>query len=344
MMKKIITFVLTFLFLSMNSSWAVSELYYLKNIQTTSLTSTVENAFATQNFSMYQRNPYYGISTKNNSDYATVILQQSGDNMFYYYNSNGNTKINKQILKAVKNSNIVCEQSFNSNLLDIYENLANKLVNNQNLNVYTFNENTSSPSNTSSSYSSNSSSSLSGYVAQVPKGTKFGVYLQNAINTSQAQAGDQVIGVLTSNWTYNGNLIAGQGSLVYGQLKKARSAQYASRNGRVVIDFNRIVSTEGKTYNISTEAVDFTVSNDGKLGETTKNTAVGAVVGALTGLLFGALSGSDSMASAALVGAGVGAGGALIGNVAQKGIDAEIPAFTEMDLVLTKPLSVSFSN
>ncbi len=346
MMKKIFSLILAFLFLSANNCLAVSELYYLKNIKTSALTSTVENAFASQSYSMIQRNPYYGISSKNNSDYATVILQQSGDNMFYYYNSNGNNKINKQILKVVKNSNIVCEQSFNTNLLDIYENLSNKLLNNQNLNNYTFEDNTTTSTARSSATSSSqySNSSYSGYVAKIDKGTRFGVYLQNAINTAQANVGDQVVAVLTSNWTYNGHLIAGQGSLVYGQLKKARSAQYASRNGRVVIEFNRIVTTEGKTYYISADTIDFTVSNEGKIGETTKNTAVGAVVGALTGLLFGALSGSESIASAAIVGAGVGAGGALIGNVAQKGVDAEIPAFTEFDLVLTKPLSVSLTN
>ena len=124
-------------------------------------------------------------------------------------------------------------------------------------------------------------------------------------------------------------------------MTKARHATYGSRNGRVIIDFNQLATPEGKTYNIETEKIDFTVTNEGKVSRVASNVAVGAVVGVLGGLLVGALS--RNVGPAAAIGAGVGAGTALIGGVAERGVDAEIPSFTEMEITLTKPFSTTVS-
>ena len=43
------------------------------------------------------------------------------------------------------------------------------------------------------------------------------------------------------------------------------------------------------------------------------------------------------------IGAGVGATTGLITVAAEKGVDAEIPAFTEIVLVLEKPLNITFT-
>ena len=81
------------------------------------------------------------------------------------------------------------------------------------------------------------------------------------------------------------DILIPQGSLVYGTLTTARHAAYGSRNGRVVINFNRIVTPENHTYDISAETIDFTVSNDGKVSESVKNVAVKAAAGAIAGLM-----------------------------------------------------------
>jgi len=340
-MKKIIALIVT-MFYSCSWAMAVSELYYFKNIKVNSLNSTIKNAYSSNNYTLQKENPYYGLSDKDSSDYAVVILQQSGDNLFYYYKSNDNKKINKNILKAVKSSGITYEQSFNSNLLDIFDNLANQVINPSTATKYTFEEPVQQTVN-QPVQTKKDNSTLSGYVAQIQKGTKFDVYLQNPINTATASVGDKIVAVLTNNWTYNGYTIAPQGSLVYGELITARHAQYGSRNGRVVINFNQIVTPTGKTMKIGTEKIDFTVDNDGKVATSVKNVAVGAIVGALGGLLIGALSGGDNLGRNVAIGAGIGAGGAAIGAVAERGIDAEIPSFTELELVLSESLRITLT-
>lgn len=341
-MKKIIAIILTLLY-SCSNAFALSELYYFKNTNVNSLDSTVKNAYSGQNFNIQKTNPYYGTSNRDLSDYAIVILQQSGDSVFYYYKSSDNKKINKNILKAVKSAGITYEQSFNTNLLNIFDNLANQVINPASATRYTFEDPIQPSSTASSTYSKKDNSTLSGYVAQIQKGTKFGVYLQNPINTATASVGDKVIAVLTNDWVYNGYTVAPQGSLVYGALSLARHAQYGSRNGRVVIKFNQIVTPTGKTLNIGTEKVDFTVDNDGKLVSSVKNVATGAIIGALGGLLIGALSGGDHLGRSVAIGAGVGAGSAAIGSTVERGVDAEIPSFTELELELSETLRVTLT-
>lgn len=348
-MKKIITLFLALLLSTFNSVFAFSEVYYLKNATPAAIQPSVLNAFYSQDYQVVsQKNPYYAKSTKDPDDYAIVILQQSGNNTFYYYQSNDNKKINKYIIKAIKRADIEYEQSYNVNTISTFDEIAKRTMQtagSQVQNTYVFNdrepEYSSAYSTSSSVTQKQNSNTYKGYVANVESGTKMNIYLQSAINTSSAVEGDRVIAVLTEDLKYNGYVVAPQGSLVYGILTKARHATYGSRNGRVVIDFNQLVTPDGKTFNIETEKIDFTVTNDGKVAKVASNVAVGAVVGALTGLLIGAMTGHVGASTA--IGAGVGAGGALIGGTVERGVDAEIPSFTEMEIVLTKPFSTTVS-
>ncbi|MBQ8459639.1 TrbI/VirB10 family protein [bacterium] len=343
-MKKIFALIITLFYLAANSALAFSELYYLKNTNETTINPLVANAFSSQNFQLIKTSPYYGVSYKNNQDYAVVILQQSGQNMFYYYQSNDNKKINNTILKGVKNYGIVYEQSYNTNIINIYDNLAQKLMSQNDLYRYNFDDEEEIHLTPVNKTQTVQPTTYSGYVAQVTAGTKLNTYLQNSINTATAQKGDQVIVVLTDDLKYNGYTIAPQGSLIYGTLTTARHATYGSRNGRVVIEFNQLVTPDNRTYSISTEKVDFTVTNDGKVAGTVKSAVTGAVVGALLGLLVGAMSSSTNIGTSTAIGAGVGAGGALIGATAEHGVDAEIPSFTELELTLTKPFNATVSS
>lgn len=342
-MKKIIAIFITLLFLGTNSAMAFSEVYYLKNTTVEAMKPVVKDAIESYSFRIIKENPYYAQSVNDSSDYAVIILQQSGNNMFYYYNSNDNKKINKKILKAVKNSDIECEQSFNTNIISIYDNLAQKTINNEATNNYVFRDNEPNyySSSNSSSAQKQSSNSLRGYVAKIESGTKLKIYLQSAINTANAVEGDRVIAVISQDLKLNSVSVIPQGSLVYGILTKARHASHGSRNGRVVIDFNQIVTPDGKTYDISTEKIDFTVTNDGKVASVAKDVVVGALVGGLAGLLIGACT--KNIGTATAISAGVGAGVGALSNVAEMGVDAEIPSFTEMEIELTKPLSTNVS-
>jgi len=341
--KKLIAILLTFFFAATSNCYAFSELYYLKKIKTTDVQPIVEKGYYENNFRLVKQNPYYGLSS-NGDDSVVIIMQQSGENMFYYYQSENNTRVNKTVMKDLKKLGITIEQSFNTSLIDIYDNLAKEVIGKtETLKVYNFEEPQSSAFEppVQNVQSSQQQTAYRGYVTQLAAGTKMQAYLQNAINTATAAKGDQIIAVLTNGLSYNGMEVAPQGSLVYGTLTKARPAAYGSRNGRVVINFTQLVTPENKVYNISAEEIDFTVSNEGKIGESLKSAAGAAVGGAIVGLLFGLLSGSEHAWRNAAIGAGVGAGSSAIYSTAERGVDAEIPSFTELDITLTQPLNVT---
>ena len=347
-MKRLFAIFMTFILLSVNSCLAFSELYYVKNTNTNVLDSAIKSAYADQNYTISKENPYYGTSQYYANDYAIVIIQQNGNNVLYYYNANDNKKINKYILKQLRRNDINYERALDDNTMSVYDKIAQKMISSGGTTTgnYTFSDYEPS-SSYSNNYSSNTNNqnvqqanTLKGYVARIESGTKLNVYLQSAINTSTAVEGDRIIAVLTQDLKCNGATVAPQGSLLYGILTKARHAQYGSRNGKVTMNFNQIVTPDGKTYDISTEKIDFAVTNDGKIGEVASNAVVGAAVGALAGLLIGALT-SQGIGTAAAIGAGVGAGGALLTGAAERGVDAEIPSFTELEVTLTKSFNAT---
>lgn len=342
-MKKLIASLVLLFFTATNSCYAFSELYYFKNIKTSDVAPLINQAFTESDFNVIKQNPYYAQS-KYNGGYAVIVIQQSGDNMFYYYNADKNSRINRSVLKEIKRQNIVCEQSFNTNIISIYDDIADTLIKNAGEEIqYSFKDEEPVVLPKPEQPVTLEQKTLSGYIAQIPKGTKFNVYLQNAINTATAAQGDSVTAVVQDGISYNGHVVIPQGSLVYGTLTKARNATYGSMNGRVAINFNRIVTPENYVYNIETEKIDFAVSNEGKVAESAKNAVSSAAVGAIIGLLFGLLSDNGHAGRSAAIGAGVGAGSSIVYSAAEKGVDAEIPSFTELEITITNPLNVNIA-
>lgn len=329
--------------LTANATLAMaSELYFVKNSSKEQIKPVIESIFSREKFYIVKSDPYYAISAKNSNDYILIILQKSSGNYFYYHLASKNSKINKAILNALKERNIVYEQSYNAGYISIFEKQAQKILTNTESN-YSFVEPEQKNPHTVVQNQTVSKSVLKGGILKVAKGSKFNVYIETPLDTSTACVGDEVRAILTNDWVYNGMVVAPQGSVVTGNLSKARHATYGSRNGRVVFTFDKLITPDGQTMFISTDKIDFTVTNDGKLAKSLSNVAVGAAVGALAGLLVGVLSRDANAATSALIGAGIGAGGSAIGSAAEKGVDAEIPVYTELEVVLTKPLSVVFS-
>ncbi len=336
-------FLALFYMLSTNTCFAsVSNLYFVKNIDKETVKSIVEPIIDNGKYSIHKKDPYYAILKSDNSNYIIVILQPTGSNLFYYFQSTDNNSIDKNILKALKKANITYEQTQNQKYISLYESQAQKVLMYDGNVQYDFSEPKQNTNTYTQQQQPQQSTTLKGYVGKVDKGTTFKTYLQTPINTATANKGDSVTAVLTDDWTYNGHIIAPQGSVVTGTLTKARHATYGSLNGRVVIDFNKLTTVDGKTYDISIEAVDFTVTNDGKLKNTVKNVAAGAAIGALSGLLVALLARDVSYGSAIAIGAASGAGIGAVKSGVEAGIDAEIPVYTELDLTLSKSLSVSF--
>ena len=182
---------------------------------------------------------------------------------------------------------------------------------------------------------------MQGFAGKIHSGVRLNVYLQNPINTATAAQGDVVNAVLKEDWLYKGYTVAPKGSIVTGSLVNANPAKIGSRNGSVDIVFTKVVTPDGKTLDISTQNIEFSVTNEGKVKSVITATVGMAVLGALLGLAIAALTGDSSqLAQGAIIGASIGGGSALVTNVAQKGVDAEIPAYTDIEIITNKPVSV----
>ncbi len=345
-MKRLLALFLCVLYLlSTNACFAFEELYYLKNIDKNTADSQIKEVLTDKKFDIKNQNPIHAVSQKKAENFAIIVLQQSGKNLFYYYESNDkNKKLNKNILKAFKKNDVEYEQSQDSMLLANFSDIVYR-YNTGTKKVYSFEEpKQPQASTTSQQKKTTPPTTLKGYAGKIDKGVKLNIYLQNAINTATAAQGQTVNAVLKEAWTYKEYTVAPQGSVITGTIIKASPAKAASRNGSVDIVFNKILTPNGKTIDISTEKIEFNVTNDGKVKQVLGSTVAMAAIGALLGLGIAAMTGDASdLAKGAIIGASIGGGGALVTNVAQKGIDAEIPAYTDIEIVLDKPTSVVLS-
>ncbi len=337
-MRKII-FSFFVLLMSINSAFAAEYLYTVQNVSKDNIKPYIENALSS--YDINKKDPYYAINPSNSEDYITVILQKSGNDVLYYYNSSKNKKIAKNILNSLKNAGITYSLTDDENYKNVFNNQAQNIISNV---QKTYNFDVWSNTQVADAINNNEDDdrALKGSIVQVAKGTTFNAYLQTPINTATAQAGDTIQAVLTQDFTYNGYKIASQGSILSGTLSKARSAKYGSLNGRVVLNFDTLTTIDNKTYQLSTEAIDFTVTNEGKITKSVKNVATGAIIGALGGLIIGAISGDNSIGRAVLIGTSIGAASGTVSAVAEKGVDAEIPVYTEFEIKTTKPFKAVF--
>lgn len=345
-MKKILALLISCVyFFSANAAFALNELYYLTNVSRDTLAPQVEALLQEKNYTIKKKNPFWAISNKASENYAVVILEPTGQNLFYYFEANKKGRsFQKAFLKLLEEQNIQYQEYYGDMYMNHFAQMAQKTMTGEQK-TYSFDtpqqpayqkaqiQKTKTPNN-----------ALKGFVASVGSGSVLDVYLQNAINTATANIGDSVVAVLKSDWVVDGlHVIAPQGSVLYGNLTKAVSARYGSRNGGVVIDFNKIVTPDGKSYDLVTQPIDFDVTNDGKIKSTASKVAVASAVGALAGLAFALLGGGDHIGSGAAIGAGVAGGISLISSVAAKGVDAEIPSYTELEVVVEQNINVIFN-
>lgn len=335
-MKKLFALLIMFFYLfTANLCYAFEEIYYLNNTGVDTISNTLKNVFAEKDYSIQKTNPYYAISNKNKENYVVIVLQPDGQNLYYYIEANEDgKKFNKAVLKELKQQNISYQEYKNTTHLDYFSKVAQKTITGES-NTYSF----SSPQTSQQPKKTTLSNSkvLHGTVKKLGKGSILNVYLQHAINTATANVGDNIIAVLKSNWIEDSMLIAPQGSVLYGNLTEAEHAKIGLRNGSVQIDFNKLVTPDGKTYNLVTQKVDFDVTNEGKVKSSITKVATATALGALAGLAWTLLTG-DNMGAGAAIGAGIAGGVALVSTVAAKGVDAEIPSYTELEVIIDEDI------
>ena len=349
-MKRIISSIVlaVYIMFLLSATGLASELYFIKNANKSIILPTVQNSFNTSGYTIKNNDPVYGVK---GSTSVVTILEQSGNDTYYFIDNTADSDLSKKIKSAIKAMGYKCKSvrddtmsmSFAQTVVALKKSLSTEVK------TYNFEETkTSTTTNkTNTIYSSQAENPdvWTGYVAQIPVGTTFDVYLQSAVNTATAQNGDEVVGILTKNWTYRGYTVASQGSKVVGTITKANSAGMAQRDGKVKFRFTQLQTEDGKVYPITTEEIEFKVDSEGKLGSNVGRVVGGAAVGAILGLLVGALDGRDgAVGRGAAWGAGAGAAWGAGTAVLERGSDAEIPIYTEMAIKLTAPLKMVLSN
>lgn len=341
----ILAFYLAFLF---TTSGIASELYFIKNGNKSTILPTIQSSFNSLGYTIKNNDPVYG---EKGSRSVVAILEQSGNDSYYFIDNTTDSDLTKKIKSSIKSlgysykkvNNDTMSMSFSQTVLALKKSLSTEVK------TYNFSDTFNTTNNTNTKYntykSDDDSDVWTGYVAQIPAGTKFDVYLQSTINTATALQGDEVIGVLTKNWTYRGYTVAAQGSKVIGYISKANSAGMAQRDGKVKFSFNQLQTEDGKVYPISTEEIEFKVDSEGKVKSNVGKVVGGAALGAILGLVVGALDKREgSIGKGAAIGAGVGAALGAGAVVTEQGSDAEIPVYTEMEIKLTTPLKMVLSN
>lgn len=216
---------------------------------------------------------------------------------------------------------------------------------------YNYTQNTAAPSYQQPTYYAqpkmSGNETLRGSVVTVPAGQSMPAVVTMPLNSANLTLGQTVTVALGSDFYYNNNLIAPAGSSVTGTVLEVSKAKRGSMNGKLMLRFTQIVTPYGIQIPIS--AIVKTTDNSGMLiGGTkvdvakdyAKDLTVGAGAGAVSGVVFGALAGGNIGRGAAL-GTAVGAGGGLIKSVWDKGDDVEIPANSNIELVLTQPITVN---
>ena len=181
-----------------------------------------------------------------------------------------------------------------------------------------------------------------GHIVTVPEGSVLNIRLQSGVSSGSLDVNDNITAALSEDWQYMGNLIAPAGSLVYGVVTDVNAAGYAYGGGGLEITFNRIMTPDGISYDISTQPISLESESE-RAKNMTRDVLIGAGIGILAGLLGVAFSGGENFGRNMAVFGGIGAATGALRGAAQRGQDANIQADTPLQLILTQPVKVNLA-
>jgi hypothetical protein len=147
----------------------------------------------------------------------------------------------------------------------------------------------------------------------------------------------------------NNRIVIPIGSFVRGQLLKSKRPGFVKGRGEIRMALDQMTFPNG--YTLALTATPSSTDRDGQEGVDREGTIkgrsssgrdVGLLLvatggGAYIGTLAGALANGAS-GTGALVGGGVGAAAAIIAILATRGLEAELPSGTTLDVVFNRPL------
>lgn len=178
---------------------------------------------------------------------------------------------------------------------------------------------------------------LTGSVIYIQDGATFTAALLSDISSDSIVNNDRVSAELDADWIYNGQLIAPAGSILNGRAVDTKAASYAMANGQIGLLFNDIMTPDGNIIPLKTNKV-YIVGNSSRALNVTKRIAGGAA----TGLLLSAISmlfGADPT-SAIIYGTSIGVGAGAISTISSKGEEIRVIEGSQLQIMLTEPLTV----
>lgn len=188
---------------------------------------------------------------------------------------------------------------------------------------------------------------LKGKVVMIPAGVSIPAMTNMVLSSESLSLGQSVSVPVCNNFYYSNSLVAPSGSSINGTVVQVKKAGRAGINGQLMIKFTNIITPYGQMIPISGHIktddgtgllVGGTKADSAK--EYAKDVAVGAGAGAVGGVVMGALSGGK-VGKGAAYGTAVGAGVGLAKSLWDKGVDVEIPAGSQIDIVVDQPVTVT---
>ena len=183
-------------------------------------------------------------------------------------------------------------------------------------------------------------STLKGSIVTVPSGTVIPATAMMQLSSETLTLGQSVSLAVSNDFYCNNSLVAPVGSTINGTVIQVKKAGRAGVNGQLMIKFTNIVTPYGQMIPISAK-----IQTDDKTGllkgattadsvkEYSKDIAIGTAAGAVAGVIMGPLAGGKAGKGAAY-GTAVGATAGLAKSIWDKGIPAEIPVGSVVNVVL----------
>ena len=369
-MKKIISLFLIFL-LTANSvlSEEVARLYNVKDTDTSKAAKVIRPLFNMTGFRTIADDNFYIIENPSLNIYHVIILKPNGTDCYYYYLSNDDTDLNKRILDNFDSYDIDTKRIRNSAFLLLFHSEASEFLANSSSGIkavsnvqevitlqpaeqdYDFSDEAQARfDNRTSAITPQApvtlpkepviqpaqQNVLKGSVVRVDAGQQFNAVLSSTISSDSITNNDKISALLESDWVVNGTLIAPAGSIVSGSVVDSRAATFAMGDGKIGLNFNQIMTPDGKVIQLTTNEV-YIVGDSPRAKRIAGRVAGGALGGLLLGALF-LLGGADptgALVSGAAIGGAFGAASA----VAQKGEEVYVPEGTVLQIMLAEPMT-----
>lgn len=361
-MKKFLCVILCLL-LNINLALAteVTRLYLINNASRQEIKTTFNPAFNKAGFNLINDDEYMIYENPVQDIFNVIILKQSGQDSYYYYLSNSNSDFSKTLLTYLDKKGYKYKRIKNNAFLDLFYNDATSYLSQSRSSIKTVSDDHSSQSlsndydeydfsdeaqerfdnqgkivNNPSPQISQQPDILTGSVIQLEEGSQFNAVLSSGISSESISNNDRISAQLMQDWIFNGIIIAPAGSIINGTVIDSRPATFAMGNGRIGINFNQMITPDGKMINLATNKV--YIVGDSPRALKIAGRVAGGILGGVAIAAVSMLMGCD--AKALIGGAAVGGALGTLSAISTKGEDIDIPEGTPLQIMLSEPMTI----